>query len=415
VSEIRILAEGEFAAFCDILADAFPGWKISSPEEKERVRQRLFQIHKEEPTATMYGLFREGELQGGMRFHDFSMNLFGNMVAAGGVGLIAVDLLHKKEHVAKEMVEFFLRHYRQRGAPLTLLYPFRPDFYRQMGFGYGTKMSQYRVRPSALPKGPSKSHVRLLGEDDLQALVDCYHRVMERTHGMMVKSEAESQRIFRNSKNRVAAYEGDGQVQGYMVFSFEHGESAIINDIQVTELIYENPEALQELLTFLHSQADQIRHVFFNTQDADYHHLLLDPRNGVPELIPSVYHQSNVQGVGIMYRVVDCLGALSALQQRDFGGQTLRARFEVEDSFLPENSGSWLLSLEEGRLSVAEEGGVDVDVGLGVAELSSLVVGAVDFRSLYSYGLAEVSDTAFVDVLDRAFASRVRPICTTPF
>jgi hypothetical protein len=32
-----------------------------------------------------------------------------------------------------------------------------------MGFGYGPKMSQYRVPPAALPQGPSKAHVRALG------------------------------------------------------------------------------------------------------------------------------------------------------------------------------------------------------------------------------------------------------------
>lgn len=35
---------------------------------------------------------------------------------------------------------FYLRHYRERGTPLTALYPFRPDFYRSMGFGFGTKV-----------------------------------------------------------------------------------------------------------------------------------------------------------------------------------------------------------------------------------------------------------------------------------
>jgi predicted acetyltransferase len=55
------------------------------------------------------------------------------------------------------MMLYFLRHYREQGAPLVALYPFRPDFYRQMGFGYGTKMDQHRVKPSALPRGPSKS------------------------------------------------------------------------------------------------------------------------------------------------------------------------------------------------------------------------------------------------------------------
>ncbi|UZM99543.1 GNAT family N-acetyltransferase [Lysinibacillus sp. MHQ-1] len=44
-----------------------------------------------------FGLWEEGNLIGGMRLHDFQMNLFSKMIPIGGVGLVAVDLLHKKE------------------------------------------------------------------------------------------------------------------------------------------------------------------------------------------------------------------------------------------------------------------------------------------------------------------------------
>ncbi len=126
MSEIRILSSQDFDAFVDIAINAYPGWKVASPEQKERARQRLLEL-QEEPTATFYGLFREEQLLGGMCLHDFTMNFLYTRIAAGGVGHIAVDLLHKKEHVAKEMMAYFLHHYRERGAPLAVLYPFRPD------------------------------------------------------------------------------------------------------------------------------------------------------------------------------------------------------------------------------------------------------------------------------------------------
>ena len=86
-----------------------------------------------------------------MRLFDFRMTLHETAVSIGGVGGVAVDLAHKKQKVARDMILFFLRHYREKGAALTTLHPFRPDFYRQMGFGHGTKMNQYRVKPASLP------------------------------------------------------------------------------------------------------------------------------------------------------------------------------------------------------------------------------------------------------------------------
>ena len=124
------------------------------------------------------------------------------------------------------MMEHFLRHYRERGAPLVLLYPFRPDFYRQMGFGYGTKINRYRVEPAALPRGPSKARVRNLGEGDRQAVLDCYTRVVDRTHGMIEKSEAELKRLLTRSGFQVVGCEIDGQIRGYFDFAFRHGELA---------------------------------------------------------------------------------------------------------------------------------------------------------------------------------------------
>jgi len=415
VSEIRVLSTPEFDAFVDVLINAYPGFKVASPEEKERLKQRLLKINQEEPTVTFYGLFRGGQLQGGMALCDFEMNFLGSRVPAGGVGQVAVDLVHKKEHVANEMILYFLRHYRERGASIAMLYPFRHDFYRNMGFGYGTKVDQYRVKPAAFPKGPSKDHVRYLGEDDREALLACYNRYVDRTHGMIAKSEYELTRLFKRPRHRIVGYEKDGHLLGYMVFTFEHGDNFIVNDLQVREFIYESREALAELLTFLHTQADQIRRVIFNTQDATLYHLLRDPRNGSDRLIPSVYHETNAQGLGLMYRVLDVPGIFRSLGERDFDGQTCRLKLTIEDTFLPENAGSTLLGFEAGRLHLLHEDPYDVELHLDVAAFSSLLVGAVGFRRLHMYGLADISDPAYVDTIDRIFAVEQKPVCTTEF
>jgi len=415
MSEIRTLSAEDLDTFVEISVNAYPGMKIASPEEKERLKQRILELQEGEPTVRFCGLFREGKLLGGMRLHDFRMNFDGTRIPAGGVGAIAVGLLHKKEHVAKEMMEYFLRHYRERGAPLVLLYPFRPDFYKQMGFGYGTKISRYCVEPAALPRGPSKARVRNLGEGDQQAVLDCYTRVLDRTHGMIEKSTAELKRLLTRSGFQVVGCEIDGQIRGYFDFAFRHGEEWLVNDIYIREFIYEDLDALSELLTFLHAQADQIRHVIFDIHDETFHHLLLDPRNASASLIWEVYHESNIQGVGTMYRVIDVPALLGLLKGRDFGGQSCTLKLTVEDSFLPENAGSMLLHFADGRLDLLDGGGHDVEVSLDIAEFSSLLVGAVDFRSLYKYGLVAISDASYVNVVDRVFEMRDRPVCTTPF
>ncbi|MGD2205874.1 MAG: GNAT family N-acetyltransferase [Anaerolineae bacterium] len=412
MSEIRILSPEDFDALVHIFVNAYPGLKI---EDRARFKERVLKLHQEEPTANFYGLFRNGQLLGIMCLYGFQMNFLNVHIPAGGVGQVAVHLAHKKEHVCKEMILYFLRRCRKRATPFAALYPFRPDFYRQMGFGYGTKMNRYRVKPIHLPKGPSKAHVRYLTNDDREALRDCYQRVAVRTHGMMDKGERELRGIFDRAAHRIVGCIQEGLVRGYLVFSFEHGQDFITNDILVKEFIVETPEASSELLTFLQSQADQIQRITFETQDEDFHHLLLDPRNDSGRLFSSVYHETNAQGVGLMYRVIDIAGMFDLLAERDFGGQTCILKLTIEDSFLPENAGSILLRFKEGFVRRLEDGEPDVEVGLDIAEFSSLLAGTVSFRSLYRYGLVDISDLAYVDTINHIFAVQQKPMCTTQF
>jgi predicted acetyltransferase len=415
VSDIRRLSAEDFDALTHIWSTAYPGAKVFTEEERERGRERALRLHQDDPTSNFYGLFRDGRLLGIMCFHDFQMNFLGARVPAAGVGQVAVDLRHKKEHVAKEMMSYFLRHYRERGTPIVLLYPFRPDFYANMHFGYGSKMSQYRVKPSAFPQGPSKAHVRYLGPQDRQAIIDCYDCFTAKTHGMIYKTEREMHSLFRNQQNQIVGCEIDGQLRAYLVYTFERGDTFIINDVHIHEWIYETPDALSELLTFLHTQADQIRDVIVDTQDEDFHHLLLDPRNGSGRLIPSVYHESNAQGVGLMLRLVDLPSMLDLLSERDFGGQTCTLRLTVDDSFLPENASSTLLCFDSGRMQRLDSGSHDVEVRLDVGRFSSLLAGTVRFSSLYHYGLARITSFAYVDTVTRIFDVGQQPVCMTDF
>jgi predicted acetyltransferase len=411
----RLTSESHFADFVNIAANAYPGIKIVTDDDKQKLKQRLL-ARAEDPTVSFYGLFDGESLLGGMRLHDFTMNMRSTTIKAGGVGFVAVDLAHKKEAVAKELLAFFLRSCRERGQHMALLYPFRPDFYKKMGFGYGTKMSQYKVKPAHLPKGPTKTHIRMLAEPDKQLLADCYQRYVDATHGLIAKSAAELNSIFSNSENRVVGCKRDGAISGYIVFTFKtvRQDTFLINDIVVKELVYENREALAELLTFLHTQDDQIRQVIFNLQDDTFHHLLFDPRDGVDNTIANLYQESNTQGVGIMYRVVNLVGLLGTLGA-SFGFQPCKLKIGLQDSFLPENDGDVVVHFDGGAPTMREGGEHDVAIRLDVAELSSLLMGVVGFNKLYKYGLAQISDRRYVDTITRLFLTEDKPLCMTWF
>jgi predicted acetyltransferase len=413
---VRPLADEELASFARIAANAYPAMHIGTADEvhgfAERLRDRM-----DPPADTLYGAFRNGALVGGMRLIEFHMNVRGVTVPTGGVGLVAVDLLHKKEKVARDLIDAFLDWCGERTAPFAALYPFRPDFYKRMGFGYGAKSNQYHLRPDAFPAAGDRSGLRYLSIADREAVGACYARVQRRIHGMMEKLPNELRRHLENSDARVIGYERDGVLSGYMAFGFDNDPKGnfIVNNLHVRELIYETREALAALLAFLNSQADQIARVVIETQDEAFHHLFAEPRDDSGLLIPSVYHQTNTQGAGIMYRVVDTRAAWAALAGVNFGGETLRLRLHARDTFRPANDQSLTVAFVDGRPHVAEEGQHDVALNLDIAEFSPLLMGVVDLESLHLYGLAEVSDPSWIARLTRLFATPRKPITTTPF
>lgn len=416
MSDIRQITNEELDPFVEIVATAYPGIKLVTAEDKQKFKQRLADAADNDPIIHHVGLYRNNELLGGMRLFDFTLNLRGAQVPVGGVGLVAVHLLHKKEHVAKELIEYFLRHYHQRGAALTTLYPFRPDFYKKMGFGYGTRQNQYRIKPASFPRGSSREHVVYLTAADALRLQACYQRYFERTHGMIARPQPLFVQMLENPEARLVGVERDGELRAYMSFSFKpvQPDNFLVNDFVINELVYEDAEALLELLTFINSQADQFQTVLFNTQDEFFLHLLFDPRNGSGNLV-GLFHDSNTQGVGIMYRVLDVRRIFEQLRDHNFAGQTCKLKLTLTDSFFPQNNGSTIVHVVDGAAHLPNSDEADVEVQLDVADFSSLLMGAVPFNRLYAYGLARISDPAYVRTINRLFITDEKPICLTRF
>ncbi|MEZ4593370.1 MAG: GNAT family N-acetyltransferase [Chloroflexota bacterium] len=415
--EIRPLqTEAEWDAYTTISINAYPGIRATDEAARRRFKERGQEMNTD-PIITVYGLFEAGEMRGSMRLYDFTMRLHGTDLLVGGLGGVGVDLLHKKERIAYDLVQWFQRHYQQKGAAMTVLYPFRPDFYKQMGYGYGRKLNQYHIPPASLPNG-NRQNVTFLDASHQQAFNDCYERVRQASNGLMIQPESTVKALFSpDSTLKKVGYWADGQLQGYLLFSFEPVPNGnfLRNNIVIRTLLYENSAALRGLLAFLRAQADQIEAVVLNTQDEDFHLLLHDPRNGSHNLMPGIYHESNVQGLGMMYRVIDVPRLFDLLAGHNFGGQTVTVQLNLRDSFWPECAGAWVLVAENGRITLNPAAKPDVEIGLDVAEFSSLLIGATTFRQLLAYGLADISDPAYTDAVQQMFYTPNKPICHTAF
>ncbi len=413
---IRPLTKKDMYPFAVIGAGAYAGMKITGDEDIRKLSERLWKTEQADPGINLYGLFREGRLVGGMRLLDFSMKMLSTYVPVGGVGFIAVDLVHKKEHICKDLVEFYIDHYAKKKAPMLVLYPFRPDFYRKMGFGYGTKVNEYRIKPGDLPASGERKRVSFVGPKDFKGLNDCYHRVVDKTHGMIKRTKTYMNYLARPGV-KFAAFRKGKRIEGFMVFGLTPTDEKnwLVTEMRTLEFIYETREAMMGLLAFVNSQADQVKALVLRLQDDDFHFIPRDPRNDSGRLINPVAHETNTSGVGIMYRVIDTPGLFRALKKHDFNGQNCKLKVTVRDSFYPRHDGSYIIHFIDGRPQVKTGDDHEVEIKLDVAEYSSMVMGIVPFSKLHDYGLAEISNATYIETVTRIFTPLQKPYCVTQF
>jgi predicted acetyltransferase len=413
MSVVKLLADEDFEEYARLSLEAYPAMFTEMSDERKSDWIKRMQEQQKLNVGIQYaGAWRDEKLVGTMRLHSFDMNVHGVVIPAGGVGNVAVDLRRKKEHVAKELMEHYHKLYRDSGAPMALLWPFRPDFYRNMGYGYGRKMNKYAMKTDDLPRG-SKTGVDYLGEGDIDTMLECFNRYARANHGMILKKRPFFERLIQRYK--VVGYRKDGKVEGFIAIKFKkiNPNHFLLQNIEVEYLIYENRDALSGLLAFLQTQLDQVERVVFLTMDDDLHFIPHDPRNGEAHIFQTS-QESNVQAVGMMYRVINKELLFKKLSDHSFNGVELKVKFNVADSFLPENDGSVVIHFMEGKPLLGKPG-YDVEVSIPVEWFSSLIMGVIDFEKLWMYGHVEVSDESYVETLDTLFHVAKKPETTEEF
>jgi hypothetical protein len=117
-----------------------------------------------------------------------------------------------------------------------------------------------------------------------------------------------------------------------------------------------------------------------------------------------------------MYRLIDTPAVFRLLSNHNFGRQTCRLQITTTDSFFPANDGTIAIAFEDGRPHLLPPGSsTDATIQLDIAEFSALLIGSVPFRSLHEYGLAHLSNPAYLHTINQLFHVEQKPICLTRF
>lgn len=422
--EVKLLTAADIDAYTTIAYDAYPSFKDLSAEGLMAYKANLRDVIENDPDVRVFGLFEGVALIAVMRVFIFKMNYLGKMITASGLGFLGVHLLHKKKGAARELIDFYEKFSVEQGALIGLLLPFRPDYYKKFGYGFGGKRYQYRVKTSQLPAfAAAGGSLRYLSSSELQLLYDCHERVVKQTHGMLMKIGDERKNLEACEKCKiVASFDQNGAMDGYLMFEFENGKAGnyTINHLAVNELECETPAAFRRLAEFLRRQQDQVKLVIFNSGEDHLHYLFDNPLDDSENYAAFGNLQTNTQFVGVMYKVFQAAPFIAA-HYRPVNPVPLAAAFEVIDQAGRDGTTAekFTLSLLDGTVddTLNHQAGKlpGVSVKISRADFSSLIMGCASPAGLFRMGRLELDNAGLLPELNRAFCCMPGPVCNTDF
>lgn len=417
---IRELGIADIDRYTEIAYDAYPSFKDLDPESIRVYKEGVKYIIEQDDTVKFFGLVEDDEIIAVMRLFDFDTNVHGRIIKTSGIGFLGVSLLHKKKKAARDMLEFYETYYLDRSIPIGSLLPFRPDFYKVMGYGFGSKINKYKLPAKRFPACYDNYDMRKVGEAELEGIFELHDKVVSKTHGMNRLINYEKNLFCKNNREKLfAIYGEDNDVKGYILFEFENGKSDnyTINNMNIHQLVYDTPDTLRRLLGFVRKQEEQVNLVIIGTCDENFYHLFNDPRNDSLNYIHNGYLETNTQGVGMMYKVFDVKMAFSQCKYRNYNDKNMIVKFIVKDDFIVEKIEEVIVRFEKGISTVWDNDSekVDATIELDKSSFSSLFMGVVNPSSLYKLGFLKISDVDKLGDLDTLFFCVDKPQTNTDY
>lgn len=410
--KIKEIKKNELKDVLRLASKSYPSIGINSEQKIEEFETIILKDY-DQSNRKWYALYEDKKIIGSMVIYDFCINYYQQRIEAFGIGFVAVDLLHKKQKVCKEMLDWYMKHTKKNKKEIAMLFSFRPDFYKKMGFGFGTNCYNYKYTPDSFPKSNHVLKSQYLNIEHFDEVQDLFKDLFESTHGYISRRAGEIKQALNSESHIKVGFYNESHLEAYLIFHFEVDKSNHENTDMHVQIFYKSSAGLKSILHFIHTQADQVRYVYVYNQDSSFYYIMNDIRHRDLKVLQEPgYHFISEMGMGIMYKSID---HISLLLKKECQLNKLIIKFNILDDFPKQHTESFIIEWKNGKASNSNDSSFDIELTMNISEFSSWLMNSIDLTTLYRYGLLECSCFNALADLDKAFYYGQKPVCNTRF
>lgn len=351
------------------------------------------------------GLFVDAHLAATLELLPMHVQAGAGAMAAVGIGGVASAPAFRRRGYVAGLLRHVADELREQGVALTLLYPFKPSFYRRYGWATFFERRVYSGPPArfAAFRAVPGTWVQA-GPDEAEEFDRIYRGALRGRFGPLVRDAAWwRDRVLHDSQRR-PHYAGiwrdeHGQGRSYLVYRFATSDDGL--QLEIRDLVALDPTARAQLFHFIAGHQDQVQQVRFRAPaDAPVNLLFPDPLDCVVQ-------------PDLMLRLLD---VPAAFEQYPFPPTvTGRLTLAVSDGWIAANQGVFALEWAAGRCQVARlPDTVSAELGCDVAVLAQLTSRYLRPRTAAAFGVLAAHSRAALELLERAFAG-LAPFCSDRF
>ncbi|MCG1029536.1 GNAT family N-acetyltransferase [Virgibacillus halodenitrificans] len=351
-----------------------------SPEEMEKKKA-------EADRHTIWGWMEEDKIAAKLHLIPLSCYINGKEFPMGGISSVATWPEHRRKGMVKHLLHHALTEMKRNGQIISYLHPFSFAFYRRFGWEHAFTEQHFSIPIEKLKKRwETSGYVRRI-KPDISLLHELYSKYAIKWNGMLVRDEKWwEQRVLKDDVHIAVAYEENAQAAGYIMYEVKE------NTVKVKELVHNSLNAQKLLLHFIGNHDSMAEKVTMIVPEDDHLPLLIDEPRFEQKVAPY-----------FMARIVDVAAFLKTYPFTGEGEITLT----VEDSFFPENTGTFEIKCVNGKTSVTrvEDQNLAQSANCSIQMLTGMLLGFKRPSDYFKAGLLTAADCE-IEILERLIPAK---------